>query len=43
MQKVNPEIRSKEIESMENEKQVLSAHVQDARFRLDALRVVLMG
>jgi len=43
LQKVNPQIRNEEIESMENEKQVLSYHVQDARFRLDALRVVLMG
>ncbi len=42
LQKVNPEIRKEEIEIMENEKQALCNHVRGARFRLDALRVVLM-
>ncbi len=43
LQKVNPAIRNDEIEIMENEKQALLNHVRRARFRLDALRVVLMG
>ncbi|MCD6586875.1 MAG: RNA polymerase-associated protein RapA, partial [Desulfobacteraceae bacterium] len=42
LQKVNTDISKDEIKIMENEKQVLCRHVGAARFRLDALRVVLM-
>ncbi|MDA3897853.1 MAG: RNA polymerase-associated protein RapA [Desulfobacteraceae bacterium] len=42
LKKVNPDIRSEEINIMENEKHSLCSHVQEARFRLDALRIVLM-
>jgi ATP-dependent helicase HepA len=43
LQKINPEIRNEEFESMEYEEQALISHVRRARFRLDALRVVLMN
>ena len=42
LKKVNPDIRSKEIDIMENEKHALCGHVRSARFRMDALRIVLM-
>lgn len=42
LKKINPEIRKDEIEIMENEKHALSLHMRGARFRLDALRVILM-
>ena len=40
LQKVNPDIRCEEVESLENEKQELCRHMRSARFRLDALRLI---
>lgn len=42
LKKANPDIRAEEIASLEQEKQALCDYISQARFRLDALRVVLL-
>ncbi len=42
LKKANPDIRDEEISSLEHEKQALCGYISQARFRLDALRLVLL-